>query len=193
MDLQLHTELSKLFTKVVDLICFDGFNKVVSQTGQDKVVSQTGPILSLFVDSEANKYLFHWCDVVDGLNRWLVFPVDQIPLERYLRVELSLRELVMAVAELYVVNIDDDLRICKSSKFTIDEIQDYYLPDIDSFYDSSLLDYPQHVLLRSILNSFSNTVIAGVLKDMMLHDTELLSLIEIAKTKRLSIHTRRRL
>jgi len=61
----IHFDFGKL-TKVSDLIYFDG------------------PLLSHYMSSKGENYLFYWVDVDETYNRWMVVRTDIITIQQYL-------------------------------------------------------------------------------------------------------------
>ncbi len=109
---------------IVDLIYFDG------------------PLLTLFENQYGDYYLYHWCDVDQRCNRWLVFRVTQKFLRLYITQKLSLRELILNPVDgfLYALDLDDDL-ICQQVYLTSpNQLPDRYVPAVDSYYDFAKLD-----------------------------------------------------
>ena len=54
------------FKKIADLICFEG------------------PLLSHYVSSKGDDYLFYWVDRDDNDNRWMVLRVSLASLQKYM-------------------------------------------------------------------------------------------------------------
>src|SRR5690348_10319881 len=69
-----------------------------------------GPLLSEFRSSNGDTYLFHWCDVDDGANRWMVFRVSRPDLVKYLFRRYPLRRLIDESQDgfVYIVDIGDN-------------------------------------------------------------------------------------
>ena len=81
------------FKKIADLIFFEG------------------PLLSHYVSSKGDDYLFYWVDKDERDNRWLVLRVSLSSLQKYMAKDISLRELIENPNDgyLYQVDIDNDL------------------------------------------------------------------------------------
>ena len=61
----IHFDFSN-FKKIADLICFEG------------------PLLSHYVSSKGDDYLFYWVDRDDNDNRWMVLRVSLATLQKYM-------------------------------------------------------------------------------------------------------------
>ena len=76
------------FRKIADLIFFDG------------------PLLSHFVSSKGDDYLFYWVDRDERDNRWMVVRVSLANLQKYVAKELTLRELIETPNDGYLYFVD---------------------------------------------------------------------------------------
>lgn len=108
-------------SKIADLIYFDG------------------PLLSLFRDAEAENWLNHWCDTDDEVNRWLLFKVGDRELERFLRREVSLHDLLSQPKGgfLYALDLDRQLKQRKALIVSARQLPADYIPDANSFYEDN--------------------------------------------------------
>lgn len=106
------------FKKIADLIYFDG------------------PLLSHYVSSKGDDYLFYWVDRDSLDNRWLVLRVSLASLQRYMAKELSLRELIENPNDGYLYCVDVDDTICYHDVVLVQpaDLPDEYLPESDSYY-----------------------------------------------------------
>lgn len=106
------------FRKIADLIYFDG------------------PLLSHYVSSKGEDYLFYWVDRDDSDNRWLVLRVSLAYLQKYVGKEITLRELVENPNDgyLYVVEVNDEVRYHDVKLVQPSSLPADYLPDPDSYY-----------------------------------------------------------
>ena len=107
------------FKKVADLIYFEG------------------PLLSHYVSSKGDDYLFYWVDRDDSDNRWLVVRVSLANLQKYIAKEMSLREIIENPNDgyLYAVDVDNDVHYHDVKLLQPSAIPEDYLPDADSFYE----------------------------------------------------------
>lgn len=109
---------------------FSGFRKIAD------LVYFEGPLLSHYVSSKGDDYLFYWVDQDEQDNRWMVLRVSLASLQKYIGKELSLRELIEHPNDgyLYIVDVDNSLvyhnvKLVQPADLPID-----YLPESDSFY-----------------------------------------------------------
>ena len=81
------------FKKIADLICFEG------------------PMLSHYVSSKGDDYLFYWVDRDESDNRWLVLRVSLASLQKYMAGDVALLELIGSPNDgyLYLVDVDNDV------------------------------------------------------------------------------------
>ncbi len=106
------------FMKISDLIYFDG------------------PLLSHYMSSKGENYLFYWVDVDDTYNRWLVIRTDIITIQQYLDKKISLYAVMSAPNDgfLYTVDIDTDALYHNIKLVQVSSLPDDYLPEQDSLY-----------------------------------------------------------
>ena len=107
------------FKKIADLIYFEG------------------PLLSHYVSSKGDDYLFYWVDRDDGDNRWLVLRVSIANLQKYIGKEITLKELVEAPNDgyLYSVDVDNDTNYHNVKLVQPSALPEDYLPEAGSFYE----------------------------------------------------------
>jgi hypothetical protein len=106
-------------TRVADLIYYDG------------------PLLSLYKNPLNDRYLSYWCDLEDGLNRWLFFRVSEKRLNSYLEKEITLRDLILGPVEgtLLCVDVDADDRFTSILLLTPEDLPSVYIPKPNTYYD----------------------------------------------------------
>ena len=106
------------FKKIADLIYFEG------------------PLLSHYVSSKGDDYLFYWVDRDSSNNRWLVLRVSIANLQRYIAGDVSLRELIESPNDgfLYQVDVDDAVRYHDVLLVQPADLPNEYLPATDSYY-----------------------------------------------------------
>ena len=106
------------FKKMADLIFFEG------------------PLLSHYVSSKGDDYLFYWVDRDDNDNRWLVLRVSLPNLQKYIGKEISLRELIENPNDgyLYSVNVNNDIHYHDVKLVQPSTLPEEYLPETDSYY-----------------------------------------------------------
>lgn len=104
--------------KISDLIYFDG------------------PLLSHYMSSKGENYLFYWVDVDDTYNRWLVLRTDIITIQQYLDKKISLYAVLSAPNDgfLYTVDIDTDALYHNIKLVQVGSLPEDYLPEQDSLY-----------------------------------------------------------
>ena len=106
------------FKKIADLICFEG------------------PLLSHYVSSKGDDYLFYWVDRDENDNRWMVLRVSLASLQKYMAGDVSLLELIGSPNDgyLYLVDVDNDINYHNVKLVQPADLPEDYLPDADSFY-----------------------------------------------------------
>lgn len=106
------------FRKIADLIYFEG------------------PLLSHYVSSKGDDYLFYWVDRDDSNNRWLVLRVNLANLQKYIAKETTLRELIENPNDgyLYSVDVSNDITYHNVRLVQPSALPDEYLPEEDSYY-----------------------------------------------------------
>lgn len=109
------------FIKVSDLIYFDG------------------PFLSHYVHKSGDNYLSYWVDCDDTTQRWLVFRVGIVTLQRFVNRKQTLFELMRDLDDGFVYLIDVDNKGFSTKPLIVfyTNLPDDYLPDTDSYYDFS--------------------------------------------------------
>ncbi len=106
-------------SKVADLIFFDG------------------PLLSLYRNNEGENLLHYWCESNEDTNRWLIFKSLDAQLEKYLRQQTPLRDLIVGPKEGFLYSVDFNSQLEQKSVLIVSPTQlpPEYLPSEDSFYD----------------------------------------------------------
>ena len=107
------------FKRIADLICFEG------------------PLLSHYVSSKGDDYLFYWVDKDDEDNRWLVLRVSLPNLQKYMVKDITLRELIESPNDgyLYCVDVDNDINYHNVKLVQSEDLPEEYLPSKDSYYE----------------------------------------------------------
>ena len=107
------------FKKIADMIYFEG------------------PLLSHYVSSKGDDYLFYWVDRDDKDNRWLVLRVSLSNLQKYMVKDLTLRELIETPNDgyLYCVDVDNDINYHNVKLVQPADFPEEYLPAKDSYYE----------------------------------------------------------
>lgn len=106
------------FRKIADLIYFEG------------------PLLSHYVSSKGDDYLFYWVDSDSNDNRWLVLRVSLANLQKYIGKDITLRELIETPNDgyLYTVDVNNDIHYHNVKLVQPSAIPEEYLPETDSYY-----------------------------------------------------------
>lgn len=106
------------------------------------LVYYDGPILSHFKDESDNSYLYYWIEKDDTVNRWLIFKVSDLCLYEYLTNQKSLKELITETTSEFhiIVDIDDNFNYHNITFIPISQLNSYYLPDNDSYYQLPIPD-----------------------------------------------------
>lgn len=107
------------FKKIADLIFFEG------------------PLLSHYVSSKGDDYLFYWVDKDENDNRWLVLRVTLSSLQKYMAKDLSLRELIDSPNDgyLYCIDVDDATNYHDVKLVQPADLPEDYLPAPGSYYE----------------------------------------------------------
>jgi hypothetical protein len=74
------------------------------------VVNIEGPLLTLFLHTNRQLYLFDWVDRNLDSNRWLVYRTNRSLLNRFLNKEISHYDLLMS-DESFVLSVDIDSKL----------------------------------------------------------------------------------
>ena len=109
---------------------FSGFRKIAD------LIYFEGPLLSHYVSSKGDDYLFYWVDRDDSNNRWLVLRVSLANLQKYIGKEITLRELIETPNDgyLYTVDVDNEVNYHNVLLVQPSALPLEYLPEADSFY-----------------------------------------------------------
>lgn len=144
--------------KVTDLIAFDG------------------PLLSHYINDKGENYLFYWVDLNESYNRWLFFRVDLTSIQDYLSRKNTLYELIIKQVDgfVYSVDIDDKTDYHNIKLILTTEIEQSYLPALDSYYEFE----PQDSL---DLASISQKESSGILEFRITGDSIKYGSISLAK------------
>lgn len=144
--------------KVTDLISFDG------------------PLLSHYINEKGENYLFYWVDVDESYNRWLFFRIDLLSIQDYLTRKTTLYELIKNQPDgfIYSVDINDKTEYHNLKLILLSEIEQTYLPAIDSFYDFEPQD---SIDLASLSQKFNS----GILEFRITGDSVKYGSISLAK------------
>lgn len=107
------------FKKVADLIYFDG------------------ALLSHYVTNNGDNYLFYWIDQDDTDNRWMFIRIDYDMIQKYIKKELTLRNVLSSPLDdiVYTVDIDIEGKHHNFQAHSIEDLPEDYLPAEDSYYE----------------------------------------------------------
>ena len=107
------------FKKVADLIFFDG------------------PLLSHYVTTKGDNYLFYWIDQDETSNRWMFIRTDYDDIQKYTRQKETLRNLLSTPLDdiVYTVDIDAEGKHHNFQAHSIEDLPEDYLPAKDSYYE----------------------------------------------------------
>lgn len=110
---------------------FNGFKKIAD------LIYFEGPLLSHYVSSKGDDYLFYWVDQDENDNRWLVQRVSLSNLQKYMAKAISLRELIENPNDgfLYCVDVDSATHYHNVKLVQPSDLSEQYLPAPDSYYE----------------------------------------------------------
>jgi hypothetical protein len=99
-----------------------------------------GPILSHFKDERGQNFLFYWVDNDERVNRWLVWRVTDLQLYRYLRNEISLKEVMEEPNKEYIysVEIDSNLNHQNILAIELSDLPQAYQLEETLFFESEI-------------------------------------------------------
>lgn len=109
----------KDLTKVSDLVYFDG------------------PLLSHYLSPGRDNYLYHWVDVDDNFNRWLIFRVSSDRLQAFVNKRISLYKIITEPDDHFVYKVDIDPNFENQNVMIVypENIPDTYLPTKQLVYE----------------------------------------------------------
>lgn len=135
--------MNKITGKKVEQLPYPGLHKVADLTYYD------GPLLSLFRDTENQGYFYYWCDADETYNRWLVLPITELQLARYIKQTLPLDEILIhpVGGELYVVGIDGQGKHSSVLLTHPEQLPVDYFPQKHTFFDpTTTIFYEQNTI-----------------------------------------------
>lgn len=100
----------------------------------DDLIYFDGPLLSFYSNDDGENYLYYWVDVDETCNRWIVVPIEIVQLNDYLNKKITLYSFIKSYLTGYLIDLDDKLETQNIYLIQISDLQDDYLPDINSFY-----------------------------------------------------------
>jgi len=117
----------KSFDKIRDLIWFDG------------------PLVSHFTSPDNTAYVFYWSDLDSdkGIDRWIITPVNEYLIDRYIERHITLKELMLKTLNgiAFSAEIDKDDNYFDVYAFSIHTIDPAYLPEDDTYNEFEIIDY----------------------------------------------------
>lgn len=124
-------------SRILPKIPFEGLNLI------SHLIYHDGPYLSHFEDRHGRNILFHWCNVTETHNQWVVFSVTSRQMSSFLQKELSQRELILHPEGniSYLVDINNEGEHDKVMSLSPNAIPEDYLSSPDSYFDESLSPY----------------------------------------------------
>lgn len=105
----------------------------------DDLIQYEGPILSLFINSSSQFYLYYWVDDDESFHRWLIARVDIESLVGYLDGKVSLHSILTDADREYILIADQnrDYEFVNSYLIQSSLIFEDYLPEKESFFESN--------------------------------------------------------
>lgn len=132
-------DFSKLI-KVADLIYYDG------------------PLLSHYMSSKGENYLFYWVDVDNVYNRWVVIRTDIFSIQQYLEKKITLHSIITQPNDgfVYTVDIDDNIHYHNTKIVPIVDLPEEYTPMENSYYTFEVKD---DIDLAAISQKYSSGIL----------------------------------
>lgn len=132
-------DFSKLI-KVADLIYYDG------------------PLLSHYMSSKGENYLFYWVDVNNEYNRWVIIRTDIFSIQQYLERKITLHSIITHPNDgfVYTVDIDDKIEYHNIKVVPIANLPEEYTPMENSYYDFEVKD---DIDLAAISQKYSSGIL----------------------------------
>jgi hypothetical protein len=119
------------------------------------VVNMDGPLLTLFLHTNRQLYLFDWVDRDATANRWLIYRTSKTLLNQFLNKEISHYQLLMAdESYVYAIDVDSKLEWHNCQQVAKKALPNSYLPLKDVFFEK--IDCPNYPRLSSFLSPVRN-------------------------------------
>lgn len=125
------------------MIEITGEHEPISKIGRHSFICDIqyfeGPLLSLYRYRD-NNWLYLWCDIENGINRWLIFPITRENFVSYLERKKSLLQIIKDSFEYLILDTNHRKKTQHRTLKRIsspNEIQEY-LPTEESLFDESL-------------------------------------------------------
>lgn len=95
-----------------------------------------GPLLSHYASPQGDNYLFYWVDSDDECNRWMIIKINLQIIQDYISQKITLFSLIRDRADksVYMVDLDNNLNVCRFLFVNIVELPDEYFPEEESYY-----------------------------------------------------------
>jgi hypothetical protein len=135
----------KSLTKVSDLYYFDG------------------PLLSHYQSSNGENYFYHWVDVDNDYNRWLVFRVSNERLQAFMNKRISLHKIISEPDDHFVYKVDINKDFEQENVMMVypENIPETYLPvkqstfDVETKHDFNLASFSEQYH-QGVLQAYYN-------------------------------------
>ena len=127
----------KGFTKVADLIYFDG------------------PLLVHYTNNKGHHYLYHWVDSNEAVNRWLIYRVTQQNLLNYVRgLEEFKSILETTISEwILVTDVNDEGENISMQIIALEDLPEDYIPAEHTYYEMPLPEYYETWTNKPVLSA----------------------------------------
>lgn len=115
----------------INRFSFDNYHKV------SDLIYFEGPILSHYMDSSGDNYLFIWSDSDHEINRWLFCKIPLIKIHEYLQKKFSLKQILETLIDpvIKLIDIDNKLEIVKTYLIEYEKLPNSYKPKEASYYN----------------------------------------------------------
>ena len=97
-----------------------------------------GPLCTFFKDEKEQYCFLDWVDVDSDFNRWMLFTFDSEHLDKYLRLEITLLDLIKMNDNVYFIDIDGSAQFKNICKIQTSKIPEDYLPKDKLLFDKNI-------------------------------------------------------
>jgi hypothetical protein len=115
------------------------------------VVNMDGPLLTLYLHTNRQLYLFDWVDRDATANRWLIYRTSKTLLNQFLNKDISHYQLLMSdESYVYAIDLNSKLEWHNCQQVAKKALPNSYFPLKDVFFEK--IDCPNYPRLSSFLS-----------------------------------------